>query len=223
MIQTTKQLIVIGDSGVYGWGDREGGGWCERLRKFWMNTPGAPIVYSLGIRGDGLEKVSKRWKNEWGTRGELRRHVPDGILLAIGLNDIARIGKDNGRPQLTAEAFRFGLEQLLLEVKEVTTVMVMGLTPVDEKEMPFAEILWYSNNDISIYESQIEEACLEANVPFLPLYNLMIKEPELLRWIEPDGIHLNSDGHEWIFSRVLNWDSLLKWANLTKTESVTPI
>ena len=68
-----KKLIVIGDSGVYGWGDREGGGWCERLRCQWMSLPDAPVVYPLGIRGDGLESVAKRWLNEWQSRGELRR------------------------------------------------------------------------------------------------------------------------------------------------------
>ena len=32
-----KKLIIIGDSGVYGWGDLEGGGWSERLRQNWLN------------------------------------------------------------------------------------------------------------------------------------------------------------------------------------------
>ncbi len=50
-----KKLIIIGDSGVYGWGDLEGGGWSERLRQNWLNIDGAPIIYSLGVRGDGLE------------------------------------------------------------------------------------------------------------------------------------------------------------------------
>ena len=31
-----KQLVVLGDSGVLGWGDRQAGGWCERLRLNWM-------------------------------------------------------------------------------------------------------------------------------------------------------------------------------------------
>ncbi len=38
MISLPKQLVVIGDSSVYGWGDNEGGGWCERLRKDWCNN-----------------------------------------------------------------------------------------------------------------------------------------------------------------------------------------
>ena len=39
-----KQLVVLGDSGVLGWGDRIGGGWCERLRLRWMQLPDAPVV-----------------------------------------------------------------------------------------------------------------------------------------------------------------------------------
>ena len=52
-----RQLVVLGDSGVLGWGDRVAGGWCERLRLSWMQLPHAPVVYPLGIRGDGLERV----------------------------------------------------------------------------------------------------------------------------------------------------------------------
>ncbi len=193
-----KKLIVIGDSGVYGWGDREAGGWCERLRCHWMSDPGAPVVYTLGVRGDGLESVARRWQREWQCRGELRRQVPDAVLLAIGLNDTARIGRPDGRPQLTADAYRFGLQQLLTEMRRNAKVMVMGLTPVDEAVMPFAECLWYSNQAASVYEAQLEDACLEADVPFLPIHAAMLEEPNWLSWIEPDGIHLNSEGHSWI-------------------------
>ena len=85
-----KKLAVIGDSGVFGWGDPEEGGWCERLRRHWMALPGCPVVYNLGVRGDGLERVAARLTTEVGVRGELRRQVPQGILLAVGLNDSAR-------------------------------------------------------------------------------------------------------------------------------------
>ena len=217
-----KKLIVIGDSGVYGWGDREAGGWCERLRCHWMSDPGAPVVYTLGVRGDGLESVARRWQMEWQCRGELRRQVPDAVLLAIGLNDTARIGRPDGRPQLTADAYRFGLQQLLTEMRRNAKVMVMGLTPVDEAVMPFAECLWYSNQAASVYEAQLEDACLEADVPFLPIHAAMLEEPNWLSWIEPDGIHLNSEGHSWIHKRVMAWSSLLTWAQLEPLTSFTP-
>ena len=39
MISLPKQLVVIGDSSVYGWGDNEGGGWCERLSLIHTPSP----------------------------------------------------------------------------------------------------------------------------------------------------------------------------------------
>ncbi len=223
MLKNPKRLVIIGDSGVYGWGDHEEGGWCERLRRNWMGIPGAPVVYPLGIRGDNLEKVAQRWKTEWECRGELRRQVPNGLLISIGINDTARIGRPDGRPQLSAEAFRFGLLQLLKQIKSQTTVMVVGLTPVDEDVMPFAQCLWYSNEAGLIYEAQIEEACLELDIPFLPLHRAMCSEPDWISWIEPDGIHLNTDGHYWLYKKVMNWPSLLKWAELNPIENLTPL
>jgi len=76
VISLPKQLVVIGDSSVYGWGDNEGGGWCERLRKDWCNNQNGPVIYQLGVRGDGIEKVSSRWEKEWLSRGETRRNKP---------------------------------------------------------------------------------------------------------------------------------------------------
>ncbi len=223
MITAPQKLIVLGDSGVYGWGDREGGGWCERLRRHWMENPGAPVLYPLGVRGDGLENVASRWKDEWFNRGELRRTVPDGILISIGLNDTARIGRLDGRPQLSWDAYRFGLGQLLKDMTKHSHVMVLGLTPVDEEMMPFAKCLWYSNKFSEIYEAQIEEVCLELNIPFMPLLHSMLNEPNWLTFLEPDGIHLNNTGHSWIYHRLVNWMPLLKWSKLSREEAPTPI
>ena len=40
---------------------------------------------------------------------------------------------------------QFGLYQMLEQMTKDTKVMMMGLTPVDEYLMPFADCLWYSN------------------------------------------------------------------------------
>ena len=207
-----KQLIVIGDSSVYGWGDSEGGGWCGRLRRHWMDSSCNPILYPLGIRGDGLEKVAQRWHREWYCRGELRRKLPTGLILAVGINDTAKVGRIDGRPQLSKEAFKFGLEELLKKIKKETFVMVMGLTAVSEDKMPFAECLWYSNTACSSYERLIEECCLELDIPFLATFQEMRSKPSYESLIMPDGIHLNSEGHKWLFEKISNWRSLQKWA-----------
>ena len=218
-----KQLVVMGDSGVLGWGDRLAGGWCERLRLSWMQLPEAPVVYPLGVRGDGLERVNARWRTEWACRGELRRKVPDAVLLSVGLNDTARVGSRDGRQQLTPEAFVFGLSQLLDEIRQSASVMVMGMTAVDEHVMPYAECLWYSNNDIEAMEAAAAEACRDIDVPFLSLHGDMLAEPDWLTWMEPDGIHLNSDGHGWIERKISAWPALMAWAGLEPTLTSVPI
>ena len=90
-MEVPPKLIALGDSGVFGWGDQEAGGWVERLRCYWMPRPQAPVIYNLGIRGDGLERVAARLQQEFMVRGELRRQQPQGILLGVGLNDCARV------------------------------------------------------------------------------------------------------------------------------------
>ena len=216
-----RKLIVLGDSGVVGWGDPEEGGWCERLRRHWMGLPDGPVLYPLGVRGDGLERVAARLQSEVSCRGELRRQLPQGILLAVGLNDTARIGRRDGRQQLDPEAFLFGLQQLLHQARQLAPVLVLGLTPVDEAVMPYADALWYEIEQVRRYEALLEEACLEADVPFLPLLESLLADPAWLQWLSPDGIHLNSEGHRQVYERVRRWSGLLSWANLQPLTAAT--
>ncbi|WP_341881555.1 GDSL-type esterase/lipase family protein [Synechococcus sp. UW140] len=218
-METAAKFIAFGDSGVFGWGDSEGGGWVERLRRHWMPRLQAPVLYNLGVRGDGLERLSNRLNNEFMVRGELRRQKPQGMLIAVGINDAARIGRCDGRQQLDPPAFLFGFEQLLINAKCLAPVFVVGLTPVNEAVMPFANCLWYLNRDLDLYNRLIEEACLGANVPFLRLWDGEISATENvpLEWSKrlcSDGIHCNSAGHEWIFEQVSCWPELLLWAGL---------
>ena len=211
MTSLPKQLVVIGDSSVYGWGDTEGGGWCERLRKDWSKNQNGPIIYQLGVRGDGIEKVSFRWEKEWSSRGETRRNKPKAILLNVGLNDTAAIGQENGRNQLDIDGFEYGLERLIFEMQSKTQVFVIGLTPVEETKMPFAGCLWYSNESCHSYERRMEEVCRNHNVPFLPTFREMYPDKRSKDWISNDGIHLNSQGHIWIYQRLKSWEILKKW------------
>ncbi len=209
-----KKLIALGDSGVHGWGDSDEGGWCERLRRHWMALPGGPVVYNLGVRGDGLERLAARMPEEVSRRGELRRQQPQGILLGIGLNDSARVGRPNGRAQLDPEGFLFGLNQLLPRARAIAPVFVVGLTPVLEEAMPYAEVLWYDMATLHRYEGLLEEACLEADVPFLPLLRGLLADPYWPQLLGSDGLHLNSEGHRAVYDQVKRWPALLSWAGL---------
>ncbi len=213
VIKLPKQLIVLGDSSVYGWGDQIGGGWCERLRKDWSRKNSNPVIYQLGIRGDGIEKISLRWEKEWEARGETRRNRPEAILLSVGLNDTARIGSKEGRHQLDIDAFEYGFERLVNNMNSKTKVFILGLTPVDESKMPFGGCLWYSNKYSQKYERRMEEVCLNQNVPFLSIFNDLKNDNRIMNWISNDGIHMNSNGHLWIYQRIKSWEILNNWKN----------
>jgi lysophospholipase L1-like esterase len=156
-------------------------------------------------------------------RGELRRQQPHGILLAAGLNDTARVGRPDGRPQLNAEGFLFGLQQLLDRARATAPVLVLGLTPVLDDLMPYAEVLWYSLEQVRRYEGLLEEACLEADVPFLPLLDALLADPCWSQWLSSDGVHLNSEGHRQVYQRVQRWPALLRWAELQPLAGTTPL
>ncbi len=217
-----KKLIALGDSGVYGWGDPLEGGWCERLRRHWMDLPDGPVLYNLGVRGDGLERLASRLPAEVGCRGELRRQRPQGILLGIGLNDTARVGRADGRPQLDPDGFLFGLQQLLPLARSLAPVFVIGLTPVVEAAMPYAEVLWYTLGAVQRYDALLQEACLDADVPFLPLLEPLLADPHWEQWLCSDGLHLNSDGHRQVFARLRDWPVLQQWAGLQPLGLGTP-
>jgi hypothetical protein len=174
------------------------------------------------VRGDGLERLAARLHGEVHCRGELRRQRPQGLLLAIGLNDCARVGRPDGRQQLAPEGFLFGLQQLLREARAIAPVQVLGLTPVLADAMPFAGLLWYSLEAVRCYEALLEEACLEADVPFLPLLHSLLADPDWPRWLCPDGLHLNPEGHRQVFERVRCWPALLAWAELQPLRLATP-
>ncbi len=218
-----RKLVALGDSGVYGWGDPLEGGWCERLRRHWMELPGGPVLYNLGVRGDGLERLAGRLASEVLCRGELRRQTPQGILIGIGHNDLARVGRPDGRHQLEPEAFLFGLHQLLQEARAIAPVHVIGLTPVLEERMPFADVLWYGLADVRRYEALLEEACLEADVPFLPLLESLLADGQWPDLLGADGLHLNSAGHRQVYERVRQWPALLAWAGLEPLHQSTAL
>ena len=216
-----RKLVALGDSGVFGWGDSEGGGWCDRLRRHWMELPGGPVLYNLGVRGDGLERLTARLQSEVLRRGELRRQTPQGILIGIGLNDLARVGRPDGRHQLAPDAFLFGLQQLLQEARTIAPVHVIGLSPVLEERMPYADVLWYDLAEVRRYEALLEQACLEADVPFLPLLNTLLAEPHWPQLLSSDGLHLGADGHRLVFEQVRQWPALLTWAGLEPIRAAT--
>ncbi len=207
-----KRVIAIGDSLIYGYGDSEGGGWVERLRRGWMDPEtSGPILYNLGIRGDGVVQVAKRLEREFFDRGELRHRTPDVLVLSFGVNDSARAGHAKGRPVTDLETFELTFSRLLQRACALCPVYFVGMVPIDETAMPFANILHFSRFEQRRYRDVMCRLCELHQVPFLDL--LAQWEQQSDEWICDrlciDGIHPNVLGYRTILEAVGDWQPLM--------------
>lgn len=208
------RIIALGDSTVYGFGDPEGGGWVERLRRHWMipDSPGH-IVYNLGIRGDGVRQVAQRLEDEFSKRGELRHRVPDVIVLSVGTNDSARVGRPTGRHFTPFDDFEEDLHDLLARARRLCPVLFVGMPPVNEAQMPFAGLLYYTHADQQVYKDATRRACEAHHIPYLDIFEQWQRHGST--WCNAhlcaDGLHPNSAGYQAILQAFLEWRCGIDW------------
>lgn len=205
-----QKVVVLGDSLVYGFGDPEGGGWVERLRRRTME-PGQPgaVFYNLGVRGDGVNQVLNRLNHEFRHRGEIRNRVPDLIVLSVGLNDSARVGRPLGRHYTAYDDFAAKINGLVAQARQLCPVLFVGMPPVNEQAMPFSEVLYYSHSDQWRYREVTQLACNHHNIPYLDILGSWLGRGE--DWWQPrlslDGLHPNVLGYQALLQDILAWDA----------------
>ena len=209
--RTPLKLVVLGDSIIYGFGDPEGGGWVERLRRQWMlpDSPGH-VLYNLGIRGDGIKQVQERVEQEFRNRGELKNRVPDAIILSVGVNDSARLGRPNGRNFLDFDSFQRELANLLDQAQGLCPVLFVGMVPVNEAKMPFLDCFYYNHADQYRYKEATRVACTRRHIPYLDVFDMWMERGS--DWLNdrrcPDGLHPNVAGYQALLQDVTNWEAL---------------
>jgi len=213
-LEHSLRILALGDSVVYGFGDPEGGGWVERLRRQWM-SPDSPghVLYNLGVRGDRVQQVAHRLENEFRHRGELRHRLPDGIILSVGTNDSGRLGRPDGRNFTDFQEFHTNLESLLDQAQQLCRVFFVGMTPVDESKMPFSGCLYYNQADQYRYKEATRIACLQRQIPYLDVFEYWLAkgEPWWRSRLCSDGLHPNTIGYEALLQEVSHWEPMQQW------------
>jgi lysophospholipase L1-like esterase len=211
--QSPLRIVAIGDSSIYGYGDPIGGGWVERLRRQWMSQEDrGHILYNLGVRGDGVKQVAARIEAEFSRRGELRNRYPDRIILSVGINDSARLGRLDGKQYTPKEEFTLQIDRLLDIASQLCPVLFVGMTPVDESKMPFLECFYYNHRDQYEYKEITQQICDRRQIPYLDVFDIwMAREEEWRRSrLASDGLHLNSQGYQSLLEGVRNWDEIFQ-------------
>lgn len=215
------KVVALGDSLVYGFGDHEGGGWVERLRRQWMmpSNPGH-VLYNLGVRGDRTQQVAQRLEDEFRNRGELRNRVPDLIILSVGVNDSARLARANGRNYTEFANFQLEIAALLERSQQLCPVLFVGMVPVNEEKMPFLDCFYYNLADQYRYKEATKQACQAREIPYLDIFDLWMGRG--VQWMRSrlteDGLHPNILGYQSLLEDVINWEAMYQ---LTKAKLIT--
>jgi lysophospholipase L1-like esterase len=191
-----SRITIFGDSITWGACDTEYGGWAARLRRYVeVNISDEIEVYNMGVSGDTTKDLLARFDAECVARN---RH-PQTIIFAIGIND-SRYLETKNNLETPLEKFEVNLMELIKKAKKCSDkIIFVGLTKVDElKTTPYP---WrpdrdYTNENVILYNSAIEEICHERGLPFISMLDA-IEMDDL-----EDGLHPNSKGHEKMFLRV---------------------
>ena len=203
------KVLAMGDSLVYGYGDPVGGGWAERLRRFWMEENG-PVLYNHGIRGDRVSQVAERLEQEFRLRGELRNKVPDLLILSVGVNDSPRLGRPDGRCFTDETLFQKQIVHLLDVAQQLCPVLFVGMVPVNEQQMPFLDCFYFNHADQSRFKSITQKACADRQIPYLDIFDIWQQRGK--DWINShlmaDGLHPNVAGYKALLDDIHHWQPL---------------
>ncbi len=205
------KIVALGDSLIYGFGDPEGGGWVERLRRWWMSPDSAGhVLYNLGVRGDRIQQVAQRLEVEFRHRGELRNQVPDLIILAAGVNDSARLGRLNGKNYTDFQVFEQQTAVLLDLAQQLCPVLFVGMVPVDEAKMPFLDCFYFNHADQYRYKEATKLACNQRGIPYLDIFDSWMQRGEnwRLKRLTADGLHPNTLGYQSLLEDVIHWNAI---------------
>lgn len=187
-------ICIFGDSIVWGAWDKEYAGWVNRLEIYCQNINNENIIYNLGITSETTIDLLKRIKNELEVRN------PDTIIISIGINDALYL-KDIKKEQTDIDTFEQNIKKIIHICKEYTkNILFIGLTRVNEKcTVP---ISWnnnemYFNKNIEKYNEKIRECCMENQVSFLNVLDILEIDD-----LNEDGVHPNEIGHKKLFERI---------------------
>lgn len=184
-------ILVIGDSIVYGMGDNEKCGWVNRLRlKLEQDTTHFYDVYNLGIPDDTSFDVANRVYNE------IKDRFYDGRLIVIfsfGGNDCIQVEEG-------PVAFKNNIEYVIKMARRFTDdIKFIGITNMEEVEGigRYGRPLKVDKNKIEAFDSIIKYVCDLENVDYIKIDDNVVNN-------SLDGIHPNEEGHQLICDTVYN-------------------
>jgi lysophospholipase L1-like esterase len=94
------------------------------------------------------------------------------IILSVGVNDSARVGKRGGRNMTDCDRFTLETINLLNKAQNLCPVMFVGMLPVNKSKMPFLDCLYFNHDDQFRYKEATKSACQVRDIPYLDVFDL---------------------------------------------------
>lgn len=199
-----RTLVVLGDSFTAGEGDPSGLGWTGHVAAAARaSLPAASTVYPLGVCGQTVADVARRWRTEVSARSRTRE--VDHVLLAVGTNDVVGLLATGGSASGTAAdaataAAGALLDELLATGAAIAAVGVPPLPEIDADRVGAA------------LDARWAALARERDVRWFDLHEPLGADPRWARALRtaPDGIHPDAEGYR-AWADALLADGLLDW------------
>ena len=204
-----ERIFCFGDSITLGCNDSQGLGWPGRLCRGLYCGEYSVAAYNLGVNGDTSQHIAARWRAEAEARS---RNSPGLLIFAFGFNDAAHA--DGAGPQVELEDSVATARKLLGEAQQVSRVLWIGPTPLDEAVNPMQTPVasWQMHNaEIARYDAAYAQLAAEIGVDYLRLFAEFVDSPRYhAALVDGDRVHPGDDGYAMIAERIASWDSWLE-------------
>lgn len=207
-----KTILIFGASITHGVGGEQG--WADavkaNLHRSMYGAEGTGercTVYELGIPGDTSRDVVGRFEAETLARLSEKNPEQTFIIFSAGTNDSKATGKPDNY-LYSPDEYTTNVQAFIRLAKEhAKHILCIGILPVDQsKTNPKLNPItgnhsYFTNSRIKRFEDALVDACKKEQVACVPLFDHIPKDWSE-RYLFSDGLHPNTDGHEWIYSFV---------------------
>lgn len=187
-------VLIVGDSLVYGIGDTEKGGWVNRLRLKLEEIQNCYFdVYNLGIPDDSSLDILKRFEQEIISRYYQGKLI---IIFMFGAND-------SSQTKTPYEVFEHRLKAIFEKAKNYTTDIAYLNIPrsIDiDVEGRLGIIAEVRNEETGIYSFCSKSVCEKNGIEYIDIRSSIFLED-----LSIDGVHPNEEGHEKISNIVYDY------------------
>ena len=196
------ELVALGDSLTFGYGDSTGAGYVGRLREQLEARTEKPVrvVGNFAVSGYTTAQVLADLREREGIAAALKR--ADAVLLTAGGNDLLRLGDE-----IDVEAFEANVPEALANIRDILAT-IRDVAPEAHIYYiglynPFIEYVEIEGTSLAVQtwnDAVFRELEPFANVTFVPTFDVF--QHATGRLLASDGYHPNDEGYARIAERL---------------------